>query len=391
MNRRMQVAWLALVAGACQCGNDRLMRLPTCEDDNSCYVDAGTPPPPPPPGPCPAVGAITGRVCATDQKTFVNGAKVELEAQDCNGVPVKITTTSEQNGSFQLSRVPPGTWTVRASTGSFTQDNQVTVKAGETLAIPDNQLCVAQKTVRIAVVTGFGDKIEDLLTNLGLTFTLYDGKSGYATGAAPFLADLAQLKKYDIIFFDCAAARSNNSIDLGAKASTIQQNLKAYVEGGGSIYASDWALLFAVAANPGGFEFATLSGAGIKNPLSTNQLMGYAPQTLTATIADPALASFLEKASVQITFPMASSVHWGLMEDVSGIATVLVSAVKADTCSNTACSAKGMAATGIPLAARVKVNSADKPGGQVVYTSFHNVGQSGDDVAKILKYLILNL
>jgi hypothetical protein len=31
------------------------------------------------------------------------------------------------------------------------------------------------------------------------------------------------------------------------------------------------------------------------------------------------------------------------------------------------------------------------PVGSVVYTSFHNVAQTGTDVAQVLKYLVLNL
>ncbi len=81
------------------------------------------------------------------------------------------------------------------------------------------------------------------------------------------------------------------------------------------------------------------------------------------------------------------------MENVSSGVQVLVQAPTVQTCStaNTSCSNAGATATSIPLAVQVKVTPAGQRGGKVVYTSFHNVEQTGDDVAQILKYLILNL
>ena len=86
-----------------------------------------------------------------------------------------------------------------------------------------------------------------------------------------------------------------------------------------------------------------------------------APQTVSAKIADPNLAAFLGKTTVPIDFPKmtgAISLHWGLMSDVEAGAEVLVSTMRADTCKTTSCTATGMAAYNIPLAASVKV-----PGG----------------------------
>ncbi len=290
-----------------------------------------------------------------------------------------------------MNDVPSGRQTVRAETGSFVQELGVTVARGQNSAIAESQLCVEQKSVRIAVVTGQGDKIEDLLTSLNLTFTTFDGSStGWPTVGAEFMSDLNAMKQFDIIFVNCAAAKSGSAIDFGPNANAISRNLQAYVAEGGNLYASDWAALFVAAARPRGFGFLTSTGMPVGNPLSTNVLMGYAPQTVSAKIADSNLAAFLGKTTVPIDFPKmtgAISLHWGLMSDVEAGADVLVSTMRADTCKTTSCTATGMAAYNIPLAASVKVPG----GGRVVYTSFHNIGQNGDDVAQILKYLILKL
>jgi len=408
VNARVGLSVLsALLFQACNCGHQGLLNVhDVCHDDPSrCKSGNFDAPPPANPvatnlgsvqPPCTTeYGEVQGKVCATDQMTWLNGAAVTIDAVDCSGNPASLSTTTGNDGSFHFANVPAGQWTVHATLGAFSQDLPVTVTAGQVFQIPDNQLCVAQRTVKIAVISGMGDKIEDLLTSLNLTYTLIGGDSAtWNTQAEPFLSDLTQMKKYDLIFIDCAAARGTNStIDFGTNAATIESNLNAYVRGGGSLYASDWALLFALYAAPGGFSFQTQNPGAIINPLNTKELMGYAPQTVTAQIVDPGLQAFLMKSSVSISFPKqtgAVSLHWGLMNAVPG-ATILAEANGVQTCADTTCSSAGSTINQIPLAMKVKLTPASERGGSVLYTSFHNIGQSGGDVAQILKWMVLTL
>jgi hypothetical protein len=402
---RLVLASSVLLFTGCNCGSHLVDVTPTCETQRSlCPV---TPPPAmlndggsiEGPNGCKNLGTVTGRVCATDNHTWVNGATVTVDAKDCNGKDVMLTATSSSDGTFQLDNVPSGDWTIHAALGSFTQDTPVHVTMGQTTAIPENQLCVSQGTVKIAVISGSGDKIENLLSGLSLQYTLINGaSSSWSTTAGAFLLDLNQMKQYDIIFFDCAAAHNSSAgtIDLGSQGAQIHQNLNAYVMQGGSVYASDWALVFPYYAAPGAMDFATNSGAQVTTPMATKQLMGYAPQTVSASVADADLATFLGKSSVSIDFPKqsgASSLHWGLMQNVGAGVQVLVEAPMVKLCSttDTSCSTAGMTATSVPLAVQIKMTPANEHGGRVVYTSFHNIAQSGNDVAQILKYLILHL
>lgn len=412
VSRGSWLAVLAVVATACQCGGhlrqeDRCLIDPSlCDAGVGPVVDAGAPDagaldagPGPDAGHVCMFGSITGRVCAPDQQTWVNGATVTLDGTDCNGLPVHASTTSGSDGSFRLDDLPPGQWTVHAELGQFKQDTPVTVVAAKTTAIPDNQLCVAQKTVKLAVVTGTADKIENLLSALNLTYTTYAGDpASFGQGAAPFLSSLAAMKQYDMIFFDCGAAKLSgvSTIDFGANAAAIQQNLRDYVAQGGSVYASDWALLFTVYSAPGAFSFLTNGGGAVANPFNANLLMGYAPQTVIAQVTDPGLATFLGKGEVTITFPNQSgaySAHWGLLQSIDPTATVLVQASTVQTCTtaDTKCQAPGVNATSIPLAVELRLAGTGVRKGHVVYTAFHNIAQSTDDVSKILKYLILHL
>ena len=387
-------AFLICLTG-CDCGTPNLQHVPPlCELNPAACVDAGLPPVDAGLDPCTDQGAVTGRVCAPDLATWLNGATVALDGTDCHGQPAHVETISSADGTFTLSGAPPGDWTIKATLGAFSQATPVAVRAGASTAIPDNQLCVAQKTVRIAVVTGAGDRIEDLLTSLRLQFTVFRGDSStWTTEAEPFLSDLNALKQYDLVFIDCAAAKSSGTtIDLGPNAARIQQNLLAYVQQGGSVYGSDWALIFSLAAAPTGITFATSGGAAVASPFNATVLKGYAPQTVSARVDDAGLAQFLGKATLSITFPKqtgANSLHWGLMASTTG--QVLVSAASVVTCPDTACATAGPNRSNVPLAVRVRKGQAGVRGGNVVYTSFHNVAQSGTDVAQVLKYLVLNL
>lgn len=397
-------ALFTVLAAGCNCGLEKLRDTATvCERDPSLcdpppdageIVDAGKPDAGRPP--CTDFGSVTGRVCAPDQQTWVNGASVTVDALDCHGDPVHVSTVSGDDGTFTLDGIPNGSWVVKAESGSFTQELPVNITPGQTTEIPVNQLCVAQRQVKIAVITGIGDQIEQLLTSLNLTYDLYGGDyTRYATEAEPFLADLNKMKQYDLIFINCAAAKDFNDIDFGSRATTIQNNLKTYVAQGGSIYASDWALLFAVYAKPGQLDFLTSTGANVSSPLNTQHLMGYAPQQVTASVTDTNLAAFLGKTQIAINFPKQSgamSLHWGLLQTVGSGVKVLVQAPSVQVCDGSAsCSGVGGSATNVPLAMQLKVTPADQHGGQIIYTSFHNIAQSGNDVAQTLKYLILHL
>jgi|CXWL01.1.fsa_nt_gi hypothetical protein len=391
-------ALLAFTLSSCNCGRTGLVQRDPCDYDPTACDDAGAEPPDSgviEPEECPTTGTVRGRVCATDQQTWVNGAAVHIDATDCHGGRVHVERFSEADGYFTLPRVPPGTWTVHASLGAFSQDLTVTVSAGDTTVVPDNELCVDQKDIKIAVVSGPGDDIGSLLTQLNLDYTVIAGEgAGWASEGSPFFSNLTEMKKYDLIFVDCAAAKaSGTTIAFGSASAKIRKNLADYVAQGGSIYGSDWALLFAFYAAPGAFNFHTASGQNIGDPLQTTQLMGYAPQTVNASILDGQLAAFLGKSSVRIAFPRqsgAQSLHWGLMNSVAG-AQVLASASQVITCATTSCAAEGSRRNNVPLAVRVKVTAPGTRGGNVVYTSFHNGGQAGNDVAQILKYLMLNL
>ncbi len=295
---------------------------------------------------------------------------------------------SKADGSFLLADVPPGTWKLETSLGSFAHTSAVTVEAGKKTRIPDDQACF--DSVNAAVVLGRGDHIESLLGNLKLKVTTFDGTSaGYASSALPLLKDVDALKKFDIVFIDCAAGNSSGQIDLGDAA--VPQALHDYVAQGGSLYASDWAFLFLEQAFPDKFAFDVGSGAAPSSPFDTQNLLGYGGQDVSATVGDAKLAAFLGKPNVTVSFPKRTY-HWGLMQDAPPGVDVLI-AGNAQMCApgDRYCDQPAGTATNIPLAVMFHAGPDGKKGGNVVYTSFHNVEQSSTDVEQILKYLVFQL
>jgi hypothetical protein len=422
MRAKLYAISLLLVGGsvsACNCEGDPLLMVHNKDaqpaDDAEPNPDAQPNPPDAEPAPdaapapdageCQASGIVTGRVCAPQQRDWIAGAMVTLNAMDCHGNAVTLSATSGMDGSFTINNVPAGSWTVTAVAGMFMTSYMVNVQDGQTTTIPPDQLCL-NTTPRIAVVTGSGDHIETLLTNLGITPTIFDGTTNWATAGSTFLANLNQMKMYDLIFIDCGAAKTRvtdmmtgnmvTAIDLGSNASTIVQNLQQYVMGGGSIYASDWAVAFLAMAFPQQVQPHLMGGGSVAMPMVTNNLDGYAPQTINAMVTDMPLATALQKQTVSITFPDQSgarSYHWGLL-DMPSQARILVQG-PASTCAMGAMTCDHNSMPGpsqnAPLAIGFKLTPMDQRGGNVYYTSFHNIAQTGNDVANVLKYIIFHL
>lgn len=335
------------------------------------------------------VGSVTGRVCAPDIHTWVPGADVTLEGLDCNDQAQHFALNADIEGRFRFDQVPAGAYQLLAVSGAFQVRHDVTVTSGQVTAIPDDQMCFAQNAARVAVLPGAGDKIEDLLTSLNIDHTVISGDP------IDFLKDTAQLANYDIVFIDCAAGVSRNTLDLGTDTPAVVTALRGFVEGGKSVYASDWAFLFLKLAFPSDLNFDTQDGRAPSSPFDVHNLMGYAPQTVTgARVVDPALRAFLGKDTINVDYPRqsgVSSLHWGLMSRLVGRGRSLVSGTAVSCSAADRNCARGSTRNDLPLAVAVKVATTGQRGGNVIYTSFHNIAQQGDDVANVLKFVVFNL
>lgn len=299
--------------------------------------------------------ALQGRVCTPNGQGPVVLADVTVHH---DGGP--STTQTDADGAFSLVGLPPGTWEVQIQKGSFESWHEVELQRGEITELSlDGSGCVPveQGEVKIAVVTGSFDRIGDILGLMGFSYDTVRGVGG--TEYVDFLRDPGALARYDIVFFNCGMGE--RWLD---HADEIGDNLRAYVRGGGSVYASDWAYYLVESGWPSQHEFVgpdqNPHGAQVGNR-----------QDITADVLDPAMIAALGSSTAQIRYDLGG---WAVIESTSGES--LLEGVYRHS---------GGQQRG-PLATRL-----DDGAGTVLYTSFHNESQSTADMAVLLQEIILSL
>jgi hypothetical protein len=331
-------------------------------------------------------GSIQGRICGGDGY-WLSGARVFV---DLGGGNI-VETTTDASGYFTLTGLPAGELTAQATRGAFAVSFQVTVTSGQTTVIPD-PICMPP-TTRMAVVTGMYDSIQTVLVDLGfpirntynsLTPTvsdpagnvdIIDGKSSF--WIERFLTDPAWVQTYDIIFFNCGIYDSDLEF-ADASTNAALANLKAFVQGGKSIYVSDWAsevvrLTFPNTINwRGGNGSFGVARVGVEN------------SSLNATVVDGAMATALGKTTVTLNMDLP---EWVVMKPVASQPSTLWTFVRADvSVYNDPFGFSSSAQNDTPLLVQFQEQA-----GRVLYTSFHNESQTTADMENILRYVIFVL
>jgi hypothetical protein len=237
--------------------------------------------------------------------------------------PPSTGTLTAPDGSFSLA-VPPGSYTLVIQKGQYRIDQPMTLALGR-LALPPSQTTLPSQwkpdaglyMPKIAMAQGTNDQIEDILGKLGVgtlsgnTFASPEGENGrelaiydYA-GTGPgtvtyLLKNLAEMRKYHIIFFPC----STDMFDLDAllRNQTVLANVRRYVSEGGKLYVTDWSGELADRAFPHQIQLgdAGADSEGTYNPTTfagTLSKVGTADGELydldDGKVVDPALHAWL--------------------------------------------------------------------------------------------------
>jgi hypothetical protein len=222
---------------------------------------------------------------------------------------------TDADGSFSLtvSSVSGNSIPLVFEKGMFRMTQMV--NAAETMALGNVQLPreAAEGAPRIAVVTGSYDRIEVILAKLGLAtyestteeidystaaFTMFDGDfTGQFDDVSELFAinpetNLPRIRDFDIVFINCGA----DTNPLGSDENLAV--LRAYVENGGVLYATDWGYDFVEQSLPEYLRFAGEDDANPSQPLSPGAaLIGPDGVTINATVRDPLLAPWLDGVS----------------------------------------------------------------------------------------------
>lgn len=227
---------------------------------------------PAPPPPAAATITLSGQLTAPDATTPIANALVyvkdssagtaagqarPLAALPCGAPPTAswAATCTGADGKFSFAAKVPASPTLVAVKGAFTLEKALVVSGDGALNVGTVALAPASAS-KFAVVAGAFDNIQDVLAKLGYgqvaegrlvlgteAFTLYDGDNllgGTYKDADALFVDAdnngqADIFNHSVVFFNCG---------LNEAALDSPQNraiLRAYVEAGGRIYASDQA------------------------------------------------------------------------------------------------------------------------------------------------------
>ena len=366
------------------------------------------------------MGFVGGRVLAVNGTTPISNANIFVDA----GGEVYFTN-SDRNGNFVLS-APIGEQVLNIQTGSgkiFRSQYNVTIKEGQTTFVPAGTLKLLQVT-NLAYIAGYWDNIQTVvIDSLGYTcdeLTVAD------------LADVNTLLNYGGLFLNCG---KNGDLD-----SNMYENLKTFVESGGSIYASDFAVEYLTGDNhfkgnghihDGFHQKSCTSLAGGIVPDTSLCTMKQGPQCIEsqAQVVAPDLLTYLGVSNFDVEYDLA---NWEVIQVLTFPWEVLVTdpvtygplAIRMQANGrnlevkslNTTLDQSWVTICHIPPgnpgnAHTITINSnalaahlahgdylgdclsGGTSGGTIYFTTFHNKvqGTVSQDVQHMLEYFILNL
>jgi hypothetical protein len=298
--------------------------------------------PQPPGGQVAAVDCAAGAASLEGSFKAPNGTTPVADADVTISTAAGCTAKTSAAGQFKFVNVPAAAATVTATKGMFQTSFVGATPGGAPIA-----LTIAANAATFAYVDGAFDSIQDVLAALGF---------GVTALAATDLATV-NLAQYDAVFLNCG-------LDEGpATDPTILTSLAAYVNGGGSLYASDWAYSYVEGAFPGRVSFVQ------PDPRVGDETL--AP--VTAQVLDASLQATLGRATAEITFDLPS---WAVI-DAAPAGTAVLIAGPATYLAGTATK---------PYAVRFAHGT-----GRVTYTSFHNEAQPTADMRTILQAMVFGL
>ena len=342
---------------------------------------------------------------------------------------------TDRDGFFLLNDMPAGhTYTVYVQFGDeILETHTVNVDEREEVDI-DEPDCFDPLELDVAVVTGDYDEFQDVLEHMGFAnYELVDGL--IADEMAGFLMDLDTMLQYDIIVFngghveegmiyeipeeeegddgpgsifddeedtgevdedvveeeeleeesedDTAAEDSGEAegdADGGEEETTpgvsynhevIHNNIKAYVNSGGAIYASDWAYDVVEQVWPEAINFV-----GADEIPDAAQMGEYG--VVNATVSDGALAEWLDADYTQVEFDLPV---WPPIEGVADTVSVhLTGNIEYREGTNI-----------FPLTASPLLVSFTSGEGKVAYSTFRVAKNADSDIILTLQYMMYNL
>ena len=348
-------------------------------------------------------GGIFGNLCAPGSEQPLSAAKVYVYGSNCSGDLELHATTLRKSGYFALANLPVGRHQVYVEQEDALTRFEVEVEGGMIRGLRDvGELACAQPPApRLAVISGEYDPVGGMLEEFGVAYDTYGpfvmvGERW--SEAYDFLNDLERMRQYDVILFACgdldhdflashissSPAHHTRSADISFDyGAPVYGNLRRFVAGGGSLYASDWAWPVIEGV---GEHFVNFFG----DEDNGREVLVGVESEVSSTIHDSALGNFMNAEGTPVVFNLQG---WAVIDHVSDHSEVLLSADVAVKVTNDVDSEDPEHIAQEELSDRPLVIGTVPfaGGGTMLYTSFHHHAQPTDQMLSVLRYMLFQL
>ncbi len=321
-------------------------------------------------------GSITGRICDPTGRTWLADALAYVNVTDDAGLIYQTEKAfTDLDGYFTIDGLPGNkNYTVYVTYGpSELMAEEVYIGNGENLTLPEPS-CFDPLELDVAVITGHYDDFSRVLDDMG--FVNHHPVDGTDQDLlTQFLSSPTELAKYDLIFFNGGIVEQGVIYDRedaeNPVPALVMQNIRDYVEAGGSIYASDWSYDVVEIAWPDKIDFV-----GVDEVPDDAQLGDY--EQLQAAVTDASLSEYLAKQYIELEYDLPV---WPPIETVSRSVSVHLTGTVpySDGFSDYTLS-------GVPLL--VTFNAGE---GKVAFSTFRVVRNGNEDILRTLQYVMYNL
>lgn len=261
---------------------------------------------------------VEGRVCDPERGTWLEGATVYMHLFTEDGVhyDTKLDET-DADGMFQLVDIPAtGLQPIFVQYGNEVID-QYSVEApeGESYIVLPDPDCGGGSSA-FAVVTGDYDDFAATLQELGYgSFDIVNGQTG--DELVQFLSSDTALGSYDAIFFagghlEEDVIYDSDGNDTAGSAAAVQQAVRAYVEGGGVVVATDWSYDLVETIWPDQVDFLG------EDRFPDDAQRGESGR-VNASVTNDGLSAAASASELAIDYDL---IEWPLVEDVDPSTTV---------------------------------------------------------------------
>jgi hypothetical protein len=275
---------------------------------------------------------ITIHVTAPDGITPAGRATILIGGQD-------LVTDAEGNVVVTL---PKGDHQISARRDGFSGSKTIAVCGGRDI---DVSIGIKPPPGRIGVVPGSFDSIEDVLRSMGFSSNVGD----FVMIDENAIAQPDALFGLDYLFFNCGHFADVNDPQ-------VQANIRDFVERGGKLYTSDWAINVVRALWP-----EKITGQGP---------FGNALEDVPGEVLYSDLAEYLGKSTVELNYNLAG---WETLTSVSSDTVTMIRGNGGEVGTD-------------PLLIQFAVGE-----GRVTFTTFHNEAQTTSDMDRILAFLVFTL